>query len=40
MRASAAMKDNPEAVKKMIDHFKKTRVITPEVAYQIKNAKP
>lgn len=39
MRAAAAMKDNPEAVKKMMDHFTKTRVITPEVAYQIKNAR-
>lgn len=39
MRAASAMKDNPEAVKKMMDHFTKTRVITPEVAYQIKNAR-
>ena len=40
MRAAASMKDNPESVKKMIDHFKRTKVITPEVALQIKNAKP
>ena len=40
MRASAAMKDNPEGLKKMIDHFKRTGVITPEVAIQLKTAKP
>lgn len=40
MRASAAMKDNPEGLKKMIDHFKRTGVITPEVAIQLKTARP
>lgn len=40
MRASAAMKDNPEGLRKMIDHFKRTGVITPEVAIQLKTARP
>jgi len=40
MRASASMKDNPEALKKMMDHFKRTGVITPEVAFQLKTIKP
>jgi hypothetical protein len=40
MRASASMKDNPEALKKMMDHFKRTGVITPEVAIQLKTIKP
>lgn len=40
MRAAASMKDSPESVKKMMDHFKRTKVITPEVAVQIRGAKP
>lgn len=34
-RASATMKDDPEGLKKMIDHFRRTRVITPDVQAQL-----
>jgi hypothetical protein len=40
MRASASMKDDPEGVKKMMDHFRRTGVITPEVAIQLKTMRP
>lgn len=39
-RASATMKDDPEGLKKMIDHFRRTRVITPDVEFQLRNANP
>ena len=39
-RASATMKDDPEGLKKMIDHFRRTRVITPDVEMQLRNVNP
>lgn len=39
-RAAGTMKDDPEGLKKMIDHFRRTRVITPDVEMQLRNARP